>query len=272
MQVAAFDLAWHADGDLAWLQWDGAGVRAAFPTREGGVSPVPYDTLNLGLSVDDDPARVLENRRRLCAALGVDHRRLVVPGQVHHTDIAVVGEAEAGRGALSSATVIADRDGLLTAAPALPLAVSAADCLPVVLVARTAAGPAVAVVHAGWRGTLAGIVGLAAAELGRRGTLLGAVVGPSIGPCCFSAGEDVVRRFGHAFPGSTGAGRVDLWACARAQLEAARLPAVAVTVSAVCTSCDRRFFSHRRDRGLTGRHLAVAWRQGTKGAVPRGAP
>jgi hypothetical protein len=267
-----FSLAWHADGGLAWLQWDGAGVRAAFPTREGGVSPAPYDTLNLGLSVDDDPARVLENRRRLCAALGVDHRRLVVPGQVHETAVAVVGEAEAGRGALSSTTVIAGHDGLLTATPDLPLAVSAADCLPVVLAARTADGPALAAVHAGWRGTLAGIVGLAAGELGRLGTLAGAVVGPSIGPCCFSAGEEVVRRFEHEFPGSTGAGRVDLWGCARAQLEAAGLPAGAVTVSAVCTSCDRRFFSHRRDRGLTGRHVAVAWREGPQGAAPGGGP
>ncbi len=89
-------------------------MTAAFPARFGGVSEPPLDSLNLGLSVDDDPEHVLENRRRLCAAIGLPQDRLVVPGQVHGTTLAWVGEAEAGRGAFDSPSVIKEHDGLLT--------------------------------------------------------------------------------------------------------------------------------------------------------------
>ena len=256
-----FELEWREAGGLRWLQWEGAGVSAAFPTREGGVSPAPYDSLNLGLSVDDAPGNVLENRRRLSAALGVPQERLVVPGQVHGTTLAWVGEAEAGRGAFDRETVVHDYDGLLTAAPGLGLVVSYADCVPVVIAARGDDGPEFAAVHAGWRGMLAGIVGQAAAALARRGRLLGAVVGPSIGPCCFTVDEGLRKHFNERFPGSAGERTVDLWACAGRDLEAAGVPPAAVTVAALCTMSDDRFFSHRRDRGSTGRHLAIAWRQ-----------
>ena len=112
-----FELTWRETGGLRWLQWQGAGVAAAFPTRDGGVSPAPYDSLNLGLSVDDEPANVFANRRRLCAALGLPLERVVVPGQVHGTRLAEVGEAEAGRGTLARGDVIADTDGLSTGVP-----------------------------------------------------------------------------------------------------------------------------------------------------------
>ena len=256
-----FALSWRNHDGLEWLAWEGAGVSAAFPTTEGGVSPAPYDSLNLGLSVDDEPGNVLENRRRFSAALGVPQERLVVPGQVHGTTLAWVGEAEAGRGAFDRETVIHDHDGLLTAAPGLGLVVSYADCVPVVIAARGADGPEFAAVHAGWRGMLAGIVAQAAAALARRGRLLGAVVGPSIGPCCFTVDEGLRKRFNERFPGSAGGRTVDLWACAGRDLEAAGMPPAAVTVAALCTMSDDRFFSHRRDRGSTGRHLAIAWRQ-----------
>jgi polyphenol oxidase len=256
-----FQMDWREAAGLSWLQWEGAGVAAAFPSREGGVSPAPFGSLNLGLSVADEPANVLENRRRFCAALGVGHERLVVPGQVHGTALAWVGEAEAGRGALDRETVIHDHDGLLTAAPALGLGASYADCVPVVIAASGADGPEVAVVHAGWRGMLAGIVGQAAAALSCRGRLLGAVVGPSIGPCCFTVDEALRRRFDDRFPGVAGESTVDLWACATRELAAAGVPAQAVTSAALCTAGDERFFSHRRDHGSTGRHLAIAWRQ-----------
>ena len=258
---ARFALEWREAGGLRWLQWEGAGVAAAFPTREGGVSPAPFDSLNLGLSVDDAPENAQENRRRFCAALGVPQERLVVPGQVHGTTVAWVGESEAGRGAFDRETVIHDHDGLLSAAPGLGLVVSYADCVPVVIAARGVGGPELAVVHAGWRGMLAGIVGQAAAALARRASLLGAVVGPSIGPCCFAVDEGLRKRFDERFAGSAGESTVDLWACAGRDLRAAGVPPAAVTVAALCTASDARFFSHRRDHGSTGRHLAIAWRQ-----------
>ncbi len=252
---------WQERDGVSWLAWEAGGVAAAFPGRAGGASPPPFDSLNLGLSVGDDPELVLENRRRLGAAIGRPLERLVVPGQVHGTALAWVGEAEAGRGSRDRRSVIADHDGLLSATPGLGLAVSYADCVPVVTVAAGDDGPVLATVHAGWRGMLAGIVGKAAAELSRRGRLVGAVVGPSIGPCCFTVDEELRRRFEARFPGSAGAETVDLWRCARADLEAAGVPPTAVTVTGLCTASDPRFFSHRRDHGATGRHLAIAWRQ-----------
>jgi len=252
---------WKARDGVEWLAWEAGGVRAAFPARTGGVSAPPFDSLNLGLSVKDRPEAVLENRRRLCVAVGVPQERLVVPGQVHGTTLRWVGEAEAGRGAFDSTTVITEHDGLLTTSSGLGLVVSYADCVPVVIVADGEEGPAFATVHAGWRGMIAGIVRKAAAELSTGRRLTGAVVGPSIGPCCFTVDEELRRRFEARFPGSAGAATVDLWRCARVELEAAGVPPAAITVAELCTSTDRRFFSHRRDDGATGRHLAIAWRQ-----------
>ena len=190
---------WRRAAGLEWLEWTAGGVHAAFPTRTGGVSAPPYDSLNLGLSVDDEAAAVLENRRRLCAAVGLPLERVVVPGQVHDTVVREVGESEAGRGILAPHDVIARTDALVTRAARLGLAVSYADCVPVVIVAAGRTGFAAA--HAGWRGMVDGIVGRAAAELARGGRLTAAVVGPSIGPCCFTVGEDVRRRFAQRFSG-----------------------------------------------------------------------
>jgi YfiH family protein len=254
-------LEWRQRDGVEWLRWRAGGVTAVFPARVGGVSAAPFASLNLGLSVNDRAEDVLENRRRLCAAVGVPQARLVVPGQVHGTKLAWVGEADAGRGAADSHTVIRAHDGLLTRAAGLGLVISYADCVPVVVVADGEEGPAFATVHAGWRGMLAGIVGKAAAELAAGGRLVAAVVGPSIGPCCFTVDEELRRRFEARFPGSAGAATVDLWRCARLDLEAAGVPPAAVTVAGLCTSTDGRFFSHRRDGGVTGRHLAIARRQ-----------
>jgi polyphenol oxidase len=252
---------WKERDRVAWLEWHAGEVTAAFPARAGGVSAAPFSSLNLGFSVNDRAVDVLENRRRLCAAVGLPLGRLVVPGQVHGTALAWVGAAEAGRGAADSRSVIREHDGLLTRADGLGLAISYADCVPVVIAADGEQGPAFATVHAGWRGMLAGIVGKAAAELAADGRLVAAVVGPSIGPCCFAADEALRRRFEARFPGSAGAETVDLWRCARLDLEAAGVPPAAIAVAGLCTSSDGRFFSHRRDQGVTGRHLAVAWRQ-----------
>ncbi len=257
-----FELTWREHGEVRWLAWEGVGVVAAFPTREGGVSPAPYDSLNLGLSVADARDNVVENRRRLCEALGLPLGRLVVPGQVHETTLAEVGEREAGRGSVDPGDVIKRTDALLTAGAGLGLAISYADCVPVVIVARADDGRSLfATVHAGWRGMLAGIVGQAARTRARRGRLLGAVVGPSIGPRCFAVDAGLGARFAARFPGSADASSVDLWTCARQELAAAGVPLAAVTLTELCTCSDGRFFSHRRERGLTGRHLAIAWRQ-----------
>lgn len=267
---------------VPWLEVTGDGWRVVFSTRAGGVSVSHRASLNLGYSVGDDPEAVAENRRRFTRALGVVGADLVVPGQVHGTHIAVVGRDERGRGAFDSGTVIHATDALMTDQPGVPLVVTFADCVPVLVVGQHHRRRArIALVHAGWRGMLAGIVHKAAlmvsaheaAETGaREGNLVAAVIGPSIGPCCFTVDRGVGEKFAHTFPGTyapadggedrrdrqAAGGRVDLWLAAEQQLTAAGLDAGRIVNLRLCTSCDARFFSHRRDKGLTGRQAAIA--------------
>ncbi len=139
-------------------------MHGAFPTREGGVSAAPFDSLNLGLSVGDDADAVLENRRRFCAAVGprAGAAGRARPGARH--DHGLGGRGRGRRAAPSTARASSTTTTVCSrATPGLGLVVSYADCVPVVIVASGPAGPALAAVHAGWRGMLAGIVGKAAA-------------------------------------------------------------------------------------------------------------
>ncbi len=249
------------DRGPVWYEARGEGWRAAFSTRLGGVSAPPFGSLNLGMSTDDDPARVWRNRRALAAVAGVAAGDLVVPGQVHGTTIAEVGSRERGRGARGADDVIADTDGLLTREAGVPLVVTFADCVPVLLVGGRPAR-ALALVHAGWRGMLAGIVGEAARALGAGAAEGAAVIGPSIGPCCFAVSPDVGESFETTFPGTWREGRVDLWEVARRQLEAGGFDPAGIVSSGLCTFHDHEFFSHRREHGATGRQAAIAWLTG----------
>ena len=249
----------HDDGGPVWYEARGDGWRAAFSTRLGGVSPAPFDTLNLGIATADDPDRVWRNRMAFAAAAGIAADDLVVPGQVHGTVVAEVGRRERGRGARRRTDVVAGTDGLLTRAAAVPLLMTFADCVPVLLVVGRPAR-ALALVHAGWRGMAAGIVEQAARAVGAQAAA--AVIGPSIGPCCFAVSPDVGERFEAAFPGTWRAGRVDLWEAARRQLAAGGFAAADIVSSGLCTCHDHEFFSHRREHGATGRQAAVAWLTG----------
>jgi len=157
-----------------------------FTTRAGGVSAPPFDTLNLGGKWGDDPARVVENRRRLAGAVP---GRCYVARQVHGPAIVRV---RAGEGAEAIARV--EADGLVSDAVGVSLGVFVADCIPA-LIADPRTG-AFASVHAGWRGTVAGVLPAAvralATEFGARPGDLRIALGPAIGPCCFEVGEEVV--------------------------------------------------------------------------------
>ncbi|HMK93472.1 MAG TPA: polyphenol oxidase family protein [Thermoleophilia bacterium] len=250
----------HDDGGLVWFEAGGRGWRVAFSTRLGGVSAPPFDQLNLGFSTDDDPAAVWANRVAFARAAGLDAGDLVVPGQVHGTVLAEVGSGQRGRGARGPADVLPATDGLFTHEPGVPMFVSFADCVPVVVAADDGAGGVrLALVHAGWRGMVAGIVAAAARAAGAEGALRAAVIGPSICPRCFEVSPDVGEPFEAAFPGTWHDGRVDLWESARRQLRDAGLATDLVLSTGLCTCHDRRFFSHRRERGLTGRQAAIAW-------------
>jgi polyphenol oxidase len=258
--MTAPPLSERRSGEVVWLAAAGPGWRLAFGTRLGGVSAGPFESLNISLAVGDDAAAVIENRRRFLAAEGLALDDLVVPGQVHGVAVSAAGKQDRGRGARSRETVVDDTDALLTQTPGVPVLVSFADCVPVFLAAELeSGGAAIALAHAGWRGMLAGVVTETAAALRRVGRLTAAVVGPSIGPCCFAVGDDVGSALEARFPGVWRNGHVDLWACAAQELAGAGLAPQAITSPRLCTSCDRRFYSHRRDQGPTGRQAAVAW-------------
>lgn len=234
--------------DLPLIAWDAPGPYVAvFSTRLGGVSEAPFDTLNLGRLTGDDPERVMENRRRLCAEAGADLGQLIFSRQAHGAD---VREADpAGNGAPG--------DGLWSDVPGRPMLVFTADCLPVVLARADGDRPAIAALHVGWRGLLAGIVEAAAALLG--GERLAAAIGPGIGPCCYEVGEAVAVPFQERFGlDIVDGGRLDLWAAT--ELALAEAGAVAIERVDLCTTCHPDlFFSHRRDGARTGRQGAIAY-------------
>jgi polyphenol oxidase len=235
-------------------------VAHGFSPRRGGVSRPPWHALNLGASVGDDPSAVAENRRRVAAAFGVAPERLARLDQVHGAVVHVAGEAAVGQ----------EGDAWISDDPAWLLVVSAADCLPVLLVDRRRG--AVAAAHAGWRGAAAGIaratVEALARSFGSDPADLEAWLGPAIQGPCYQVGPEVVAAMradptvpaGAAWPDPTADGRhlLDVPAAVRAQLEAAGVPATRISASVTCTHCAAdRCFSHRRDRGRTGRHWAV---------------
>jgi YfiH family protein len=223
---------WRTADDHLGIDLPGAG--ALFTTRRGGVSEGPFASLNLSPWTDDDPGRVAENRERVRAHAG--GRTLAQGHQVHGARVVLDGDGE-----------VQDADGQASTRAGVAAIVLVADCLPVAL-----AGPhAVAMLHAGWRGLAAGVL-----EAGVRAVGAGpltAAIGPGIGPCCYQVGPEV-----HAAFGTSGA-TLDLKAIARQRLRAAGVGEV--HDCGLCTACEpERFFSHRRDRGLTGRQAGVAWR------------
>jgi YfiH family protein len=229
------------------IRWEDAPgpYEVAFSTREGGVSEGPYASLNLGRATADEPERVNENRRRLCAEVGAEPDALAMNYQHHSADVL---RARAGsRGARG--------DGIWTDERGLPVLALAADCLPIALARANGSEPALALLHAGWRGLLEGIVPAGVSALG--GHAVAAAVGPAIGPCCYEVGEDVADRFRRAFGlGLYRDGRLDLWTAAERALRAAGC--VRVDRVDLCTACSpERFFSHRRDEGLTGRQGVI---------------
>jgi polyphenol oxidase len=229
------------------IRWDAPEPYVvAFSTRRGGVSHGPYESLNLGLLTEDEPARVEANRSRLCAAIDADPIRLAMNRQVH---AATVNRAEAGARGKPG-------DGLWTDEARLPMLKVTADCLPVAL-ARTNGSAALALLHVGRLGLLEGVVaaGVEALDEG----VLAAAIGPGIGPCCYEVGPDIRDDYRRRYGGDVVRGRnLDLWtACERALREAG---VASIERTDLCTSCHSElFFSHRRDRGVTGRQGVIGY-------------
>lgn len=229
------------------IRWDADGYEVVFTTRLGGVSEGPYASLNLGRKSGDVVERVDENRRIACESIGAEVERLALNYQVHSSR--VVQAAPGARGEHA--------DGLWTGEPNLAILALSADCLPIVVVRAGADEPAIAVLHAGWRGLLEGIVAVGAEAI--RGGTLAAAIGPAIGPCCYAVGEEVAAPYRERFGDDVVRnGRLDLWTSAERALRAAGVDHVERFDR--CTACEAEtFFSHRRDAGLTGRQGVIAY-------------
>ena len=237
---------------IAW-QMPGPYV-VAFSTRVGGVSQGPYESLNLGILTADDPARAVENRRRLAERVGIDPERARMAWQQHG---AVVRKASP-EGILTPGTRHEACDGWWSDEQGQGMMLLTADCLPVAVARANGGkrGPALAVLHVGWRGLLEGIVENGVKALGDGP--LAAAIGPGIGPCCYEVGPDVAEPFAARFgPHVIADGRLDLWRAVELALNEAGVAGVERTD--LCTFCHPElFFSHRRDRGITGRQGVLA--------------
>lgn len=247
--------------------FDQLGVKHGVSTRLGGLSKPPYATLNLGLKSGDDEATVKLNRKLFCRAVDVDAAAVVNAQQVHGDNIHLVEKKDAGRGVDGYTTAIPDTDALITAEPGIPLMLFFADCVPVLIFDPV--GKAVAAVHAGWKGTVASIAQKAVLAMqerfGTRPADCHVAIGPSIGPCCYEVDRPVVEALEQAFPWweelvipQGERWMLDLWETNRRQLEVIGVHKHNIEISGVCTSCNTElFYSHRAEKGMTGRFGAV---------------
>ncbi|MBW1904193.1 MAG: peptidoglycan editing factor PgeF [Deltaproteobacteria bacterium] len=221
------------------------------------MSAAPYDTLNLGFHLGDDDDAVRENRTRFAKSLGLGGDQFFEQRQVHGTQVREISESDV-------VETIADMEGdaLITRADGCAVAARTADCVPV-LIAHPSSGD-VGAVHAGWRGAVAGIVSQAIQTLACDPADLLIAIGPHIRVEAFEIGEEVAREMEHAAKGrpvvQRGAAKPhgDLAALIRLQLRDAGVPSDAIDDVGGCTHSDAaHFFSHRRERGKTGRHLSA---------------
>ena len=269
-QRAAGDLLYHTASCL-----EGQGAPAhGFSTRTGGVSQGCLSTLNLRSSgpSGDQPERVKENFRRLCAAVGADVSRAVLSVQVHEDTVRLVTEEDAGKGLWRPQDYTAD--ALITDCPNLPLFVFSADCIVILL--WDAGSGAVGAVHAGWRGTALGIAAKTVREMerayGTRPENIRAAIGAGIGPCCFETHDDVPQAM-LASPLGEGARPylqrtgtkwlVDLKGLNCRQLVLAGVPEGQIDISPLCTACHPElYWSHRKMGNQRGVQAAVIMHRG----------
>jgi polyphenol oxidase len=265
----------------AWIvpDWPAPpGVRAAALLRSGGVSPPPWDSLNLGDHVGDDPARVAENRRLLRLALALPGEPAWL-SQVHGTDVLVLDDRVAGSGSAASAGAATEpdpatshiADAAVTGRPGEVLAVLTADCLPVLF--SRADGTRIGIAHAGWRGLAAGVLEATFTALEAPPGEVMAWIGPGIGAAAYEVGDEVRDACLAAAPASAESaatcfspGRPGRWhfdLAGLARLRLAALGLAGIHGGSWCTFSDpARFYSHRRDgaTGPTGRMATLIWR------------
>ncbi|MHB8961749.1 MAG: peptidoglycan editing factor PgeF [Saccharofermentanales bacterium] len=249
-------------------------IRHAFSTRVGGISDSVYKSMNLGFSRGDDPQNVLHNFNAFCGATGIDIHSLVFGAQTHSTNVRRVYAADRGSG-IDRPVPWTDTDGLATSDPDVFLATFYADCVPLYFIDTVKR--AVALSHAGWRGTVSGMaaatIRLMVSEFGSSPSDIQAAIGPSIGRCCFEVGQEVADEFDRlpggftdgcirnktgAYEGSPAKYRIDLKEINRRMMIGSGILPEHIEVADICTSCNSEWlFSHRASDGERGSLCAV---------------
>ncbi len=235
--------------------------------QTGLVHAVTLRPWNMAPHRGPDAHRAIERRRALCRALGLDFDRLTAPAQIHGADVLPIEPADIGRGRDGRDSAIPFVDGLLTDRPGVGIIMLSADCPPLLLYdpVRRVLGAG----HASWRGTVAGIAANLVHQMtrsyGSRPQDLLAAIGPSAGPCCYAVGPEVRRiaatrlsDVDACVPRRDGRWYFDLWRALHIQLSEAGLKPENIETAAICSICDERLFSHRREGDAAGRYALIA--------------
>ena len=240
-------------------------IRHFVSTRKGGFSKPPYNSLNLGLHVGDDPDNVLKNRKRLATAIGIPLRHFTIGRQIHSGNVTIISEGSRGRGSAKHEEEINDTDAMVTSVTGICLVILVADCVPMLFFDPEKR--VIGVCHAGWKGTLQCIaentVKAMESRFGSSPQDIIVGVGPSIGPCCYKVGPDVISQVETIFHTKkefilnelkSGEGYFDLWKANLTQLLQAGIERKNIEMAMSCTCHNPGlFFSYRHQKGDTGR-------------------
>lgn len=258
---------------ITFSVFDSYKITAAVSARKGGVSTGSFASLNMSFASGDDPANVLENRKKFLTALHIDPTQLICCNQIHGTNVVTVGRELCGRGSDTTKEAIEACDGIMTNEPGVPISMNFGDCTP--LLFFDPVHQVIAVSHGGWRGTAQNIVAVTLQKMhSSYGTCISdvhAAVGPAIGKCCFEVGQDVIDAFLSIFSQENikalstddgdGKYHFDLPAANKKLMLKAGILPENLEVSDLCTCChEDLFYSYRRSSKAgekSGRHMAV---------------
>ena len=237
-----------------------ANLTQAVFSRKGGVSPIPWCSLNLGSTVGDEPVRVSENKSKLLAAIGYSPNQLAQIHQVHSAHVHIVNKP------VGKNSVLAQGDAMISNTPGLLMLMRFADCVPILFFdpVKNAAG----IAHAGWKGTVKEVVSEVVDKLknqfGTNPADLITGIGPSIGPDHYEIGDEVIKEVKNTFHNSwdqilitgTDSVKLDLWEANKISLRNAGVKHI--ETAGICTACSvKDWYSHRAENGSTGRFAAV---------------
>lgn len=234
-------------------------------TRIGGFSEGQYSSLNLGMKVNDKPEIVIKNRKLLAEAVSIPLQNFVIPSQSHTSNVAIINTSHKGMGVFDKDTAILETDAMITNEKEICLVVFGADCVPMIF--YDPIKKVIAVAHAGWKGTVnkiaASVINKMQNSFSCHCSDIIASIGPSIGPCCYSIGDEVKDLVKKSFmenyklvlkKNNNNQDIFDLWYANKLIMLEEGIPEKNIETANSCTSCKKEtFYSHRAEQGKTGR-------------------